>query len=197
MDDTKGRSVPTRGIEVWLPEWVHEAMPAAGVLESVEDRMRLVIELSRENVLRREGGPFAAAVFERDTGRLVSVGLNSVERLRNSALHAEMTALMFAQQRLGVFTLAAEGLPAHELVSSCAPCAMCLGAVLWSGVRRLVWGAGREDALRIQFDEGPVFPESIRYVEERGVEMMPHVLREEARAVLQLYAGRGGLIYNG
>ncbi len=189
--------IPTRGVEVSLPGWVLEVVPANAVLASLEDRMRLVIELSRENVLRRAGGPFAAAVFERDSGRLVSVGLNSVERLRNSALHAEMTALMFAQQRLGTFTLAAEGLPAHELVSSCAPCAMCLGAVLWSGVRRLAWGAGREDALRLQFDEGPVFPESIRYVEERGIEMVPGVLRDEARAVLQLYASRGGLIYNG
>lgn len=197
MSTEEPGAVPIRGIEVALPDWVEGFLPAHPVLPSAEERMRLVIELSRENVLRKGGGPFAAAVFERDTGRLVSVGLNSVERLNNSALHAEVVALMFAQRRLDTFTLAGDELPAHELVSSCAPCAMCLGAVLWSGVRRLTWGAGREDALRINFDEGPVFPESIRYLEDRGIEVVPHVLRDEAGAVLQLYAERGGLIYNG
>lgn len=197
MEKMSAGAVPTRGLEISLPDWIEDVLPVDPVLVTPEDRMRFVVELSRENVLRRTGGPFAAAVFERDSGRLVSVGVNSVERLNNSSLHAEVIALMFAQRRTGVFTLAAKSLPPHELVTSCAPCAMCLGAVLWSGVRRLVWGAGREDALRIHFDEGPVFPESIRYLERRGIEMMPNVLREEAGAVLDLYAERGGLIYNG
>ena len=74
---------------------------------------------------------------------------------------------------------------------------MCLGAVLWSGVRRLVYGAGREDALRVRFEEGPVFPASFRYLEDHGIEIVADFLREEARSVLDLYAERGGLIYNG
>jgi tRNA(Arg) A34 adenosine deaminase TadA len=74
---------------------------------------------------------------------------------------------------------------------------MCLGAVLWSGVRRLVYGADREDALRAHFEEGPVFPASFTYLEDRGIEIVPDFLREEASQVLDLYAERGGLIYNG
>ncbi len=74
---------------------------------------------------------------------------------------------------------------------------MCLGATLWSGVRRLVWGASREDATRLSFDEGPVFPESYKYLEERGIEIVRDVCREEARAVLELYRSRSGEIYNG
>jgi tRNA(Arg) A34 adenosine deaminase TadA len=70
------------------------------------------------------------------------------------------------------------------------------GATHWSGVRRLVFGARREDAERIGFEEGPVFPESYRYLESRGVEVVGGVLRDEASAVLELYRHRGGLVYN-
>lgn len=74
---------------------------------------------------------------------------------------------------------------------------MCLGATLWSGVRRVVWGAGRDDARRLRFEEGPVFPESYRYLSERGIEIVAGVLAEEANAVLELYRERSGTIYNG
>jgi tRNA(Arg) A34 adenosine deaminase TadA len=118
-------------------------------------------------------------------------------RLNNCTLHAEMVAFMTAQRRLGSFTLNAPHLPSHDLVTSCEPCAMCLGATLWSGVRRVVFGAGREDAARLQFDEGPVFPESYRYLEERGVAIVRNVLRSEAADVLERYRAKAGPIYNG
>ena len=159
--------------------------------------MRLAIALSRENILRQTGGPFGAAIFESDSGRLISVGVNLVVPLNNSALHGEMVAFMTAQTRLGTFTLNAEGLPAHELVTSCDPCAMCLGATLWAGVRKVVCGASRDDAGEIFFDEGPVFPESYEYLRSRGIEVIHGVLRDEAREVLGLYAHRSGTIYNG
>ena len=200
MDSLRAGStalLPVTGVAIVLPEWIGEAVEWERPYPTVEDRMRLVIRLSRENVLRGSGGPFGAAVFRGESGALLAVGVNSVERLQNSALHAEVLALMLAQQRVGSYTLHAPALPDHELVSSCAPCAMCLGAVLWSGVRRLVFGADRDDALRLHFEEGPVFPASFRYLASRGIEIIPGVLRAEARAVLELYAARGGLIYNG
>src|SRR5206468_1997549 len=140
---------------------------------------------------------FGAAIFERDSGRLVAVGMNSVVRLNNCTLHGEMVAFMMAQRRLGSFTLNAPGLPPHELFTSCEPCAMCLGATLWSGVRRVVYGAGRDDASRLNFEEGPVFPESYRYLEDRGIAIVRGVLRDEARDVLERYRDKRGTIYNG
>jgi tRNA(Arg) A34 adenosine deaminase TadA len=74
---------------------------------------------------------------------------------------------------------------------------MCLGATLWSGVRRLVCGAGRSDAMGIGFDEGPVFAGSYTYLAERGVTVVHGVLRREAAAVLEEYHRTGGTIYNG
>ena len=188
---------PPLRVELSLPEWVADVVDWRRSYAGDDERMRLAIALARENVLRGAGGPFAAAVFERESGRLVSVGLNGVERLASSVAHAEVLALALAERRLNSFSLRAPELPAHEIFSSCAPCAMCLGAVLWSGVRRLVWGALREDALAIGFDEGPVFPESIDYLRSREIEIVTGLLRDDARAVLEMYAHRGGRIYNG
>ena len=187
---------PATEVRVANPEWVAAAVDWGRRIATDEERVRLAIALARENVERGTGGPFGAAVFERDTGRLVSVGTNSVVRLGNSALHGEMVAFMMAQRRLGSFSLSAPDLPAHELATSCDPCAMCLGAALWSGVRRIVCGAAREDATLLGFEEGPVFPESWDYLRARGMEVVRGVCREEARAVLESYRLRSGRIYN-
>jgi tRNA(Arg) A34 adenosine deaminase TadA len=184
-------------IRVDYPDWTETLVDWDRRYHGDEERMRLAIELSEQNVRRGTGGPFGAAIFERESGALVSVGMNSVVRLNNCTLHGEMVAIMTAQARLGCFTLRSEEGPAYELVTSCDPCAMCLGASLWSGVRRVVCGADRDDARRLNFEEGPVFPESHAYLEERGVEIVHGVLREEANAVLELYQTSQGIIYNG
>lgn len=181
---------------IQLPPWVASVVDWERRYESDDDKMRVAIALSRINVEQETGGPFGAAVFALDTGRLVGIGVNSVVRLNCSTLHAEVMALMLAEQQLASFSLAAPGLPRHELVTSCEPCAMCLGATLWSGVKRLVCGATREDATLLGFDEGPVFPASYEYLAHAGIEIVHGVCRDEARAVLQLYRSRSGPIYN-
>jgi tRNA(Arg) A34 adenosine deaminase TadA len=183
-------------IRVAYPSWVEARVSFDDVYPSDDDRMRLAIALARWNVLEATGGPFGAAVFERESGRLVAVGINLVVPLGNSSLHAEMVAFMMAQARVGSFTLAGEGMPIHELATSCDPCAMCLGATLWSGVRRVICGASREDAVGLAFDEGPVFDASYSYLAERGVQVERGILRAEAAEVLALYRRRAGVIYN-
>ena len=184
------------GFHIAMPAWVDDFGARAPGVADDEARVRFVVAAARENVERRSGGPFAAAVFERDSGRLVSLGVNLVTTLGSSMLHAEVVAIFRAQAAVGAWTLAAPGLPAHELVTSCEPCAMCLGAVLWSGAKRLVCGATRDDAQDIHFEEGPVFPESYAYLERLGIEVVRGVARAEAREVLELYARSGGPIYN-
>jgi tRNA(Arg) A34 adenosine deaminase TadA len=184
-------------VRVDYPSWVAELIDWNKTYPSDEERMRLAILVSSENVERDTGGPFGAAVFESDSGRLVAVGMNSVVRLNNCTLHGEMVAFMMAQQRLRSFTLGAPGMPTHELFTSCEPCAMCLGATLWSGVKRVVYGAGREDATKLNFEEGPVFPASYQYLEDRGISIVRNVLRAEAAAVLERYRVKSGKIYNG
>lgn len=184
-------------VAVTLPAWVQGVVDAYPGCTSDTERMRLAITLARENIVRGSGGPFGAAIFARGAPRPLAVGVNCVERLRNAVLHAEIVALMLAEARLGSYTLRAPGAPEYELFTSCAPCAMCLGATLWSGVRRIVCAAGREDAMALGFDEGPVFPESWRYLEAQGIALEHGLLAAEAGAVMRRYREGNGLVYNG
>ena len=197
MESVCSDPVPPIPLTIALPDWVPGVATPGRIYAADDERMELAIRLSRENVERGTGGPFGAAIFERDSGKLVAVGMNSVVRLNNCTLHGEMVAFMMAQQALGSFTLGAPGMPVHELHTSCAPCAMCLGAILWSGVKRVVCGASRDDATMLGFEEGPVFAESWKYLEERGIETVHEVRRAEARAVLELYRAQSGKLYNG
>jgi tRNA(Arg) A34 adenosine deaminase TadA len=182
-------------ITIALPSWVPSLIGERTHFATDDDRMALAIALSRENVARGTGGPFGAAVFDDATGRLLAIGTNSVRRLGNCVLHAEVMALMFALHAAGTHAFDRATRPAIMLATSCDPCAMCLGAVLWSGVRRVVCGATREDALAIGFDEGPVFPESLQYLADRGVSFTHGVQREAARAVLHDFVAAGNPLY--
>ncbi len=179
-----------------LPKWLRTVMGHEDTrFDSVEARMRLAIELARQNVAHGTGGPFGAAVFEADNGKLVAAGVNLVESSKCSIAHAEMVAVALAQQTIGHYDLGRDAV-ARELVTSTEPCAMCLGAIPWSGVRRVVCGARGEDACAIGFDEGSKPPDWIGALQSRGIEVVRDVLRDEARAVLQEYLRSGGPIYN-
>ncbi|MGH7551701.1 MAG: nucleoside deaminase [Longimicrobiales bacterium] len=184
-------------IRITYPDWVESAVDFDADYPDDASRIRLALEVARENVMRGSGGPFGAAILEVNGGRLVAVGMNLVVPANNSTLHAEIVAFMMAEARVGSYTLAAPGLPQHELFTSCEPCAMCLGAVLWSGVRRVVWAATREDANALSFDEGPVFASSYKYLRRRGIKFDAGLLRDEGQAVLELYREADGTIYNG
>lgn len=181
-----------------LPPWLiaYTEGLAERTFTSDRDKMAIAVEASRRNVEEGTGGPFGAAVFDAHRGSLTAVGVNLVTEWGTSVAHAEMVALLLAQRRLGTYDLG-QGGRAHELFSSTDPCSMCLGAVPWSGVRRLVCAAREEDALAIGFDEGP---KPVRWEGElarRGIEVERELLRAEARAVLTAYARAGGVIYNG
>ena len=163
-------------------------------LDTPERRMRLAIGLSDENVHWQTGGPFGAIVVEEDSGRLLGAGVNLVTALGLSLAHAEMIALSLAQNAAATWNLGAGA--STQLVTSCEPCAMCFGAVPWSGVRSLLWGARREDAEAAGFDEGDKPADWIQALERRGIKTRGEVLREEAAAVLARYASRNGDIYH-
>ncbi len=184
-------------VDITLPAWVEEALPDAEyAYPTVADRMDLVIDLARRNVDSGTGGPFGAGIFEMGSGRLVAPGINMVIPGNCSVAHAEITAIMVAQKMLGTYDLGADGLPPMELVSSTEPCAMCLGAVVWSGVRRLICGARDVDARDIGFDEGPKPDNWTFALETRDIAVLRDVGRKAAVAVLKHYVDRGGVIYN-
>jgi tRNA(Arg) A34 adenosine deaminase TadA len=158
--------------------------------------MDFIIRASLENVKRRTGGPFAAGVFEVASGKLISLGVNLVETQNLSILHAEIVAITIAQRILGSYDLGGVDMPQHLLVSSTEPCAMCFGAIPWSGLTRVVTAATDQDARSIGFDEGPKPPNWIDALTSRGITVKNLVLRHEATNVLDEYKASGGHIYN-
>jgi len=188
-------SYPTLSLQ--LPDWIDAliADPHA-CYPTLEERMQLVIALARRNVETGFGGPFGAAVFELDSGLLVAPGINMVVPAGCSSAHAEIVALSLAQRRTGCYRLDLDG-GRFELVSSTEPCAMCLGAIPWSGVARLVCGARDEDARDVGFDEGAKPKKWIAELKCRGIEVVRDIRRQEAAEVLRLYRDLGGEIYNG
>jgi tRNA(Arg) A34 adenosine deaminase TadA len=159
--------------------------------------MRFVVGLAMRNVEEGTGGPFAAAVFDCGTGRLIACAVNRVVPEGVSMAHAEMLALGFAQRSEGSYDLGGGGRKMRELVTSSEPCAMCLGAIPWSGVGRVVCGARVADAVRAGFDEGQRPRRWAEGLRTRGITVLRDVCRAEAAAVLRIYGKRGGKVYNG
>jgi len=183
-------------VNLELPQWLWELTEGKDIfLPEIEDRMKFTIELSSLNVKYRTGGPFGAAVFESETGQLAGAGVNMVVTGGSSVFHAEMTAIMFAQKNTRKFELSNGG-NSYDLFASTEPCAMCFGAMPWSGIKRLFCAAKGEDAENIGFDEGPKLPDWEEHLRKRGIEVYTSILRNEAAAVLNAYKNNGGVIYN-
>jgi tRNA(Arg) A34 adenosine deaminase TadA len=183
-------------VEFELPSWLGPFMVAYITASSAAEKMGFVIEASRTNVIKRAGWAFAAAIFEIETGKLVSLGVNIVTTEGLSILHAEIVAIAMAQRIVGTYDLGGAGLSAHELVTSTEPCAMCFGAIPWSGVRRVVTGARSSDAQNIGFDEGPKTARWREELEKRGIQTICDVHRDLAVKVLVEYSQHNGRIYN-
>lgn len=178
------------------PFWMEGFLTACqDLFPADEDKMHFVISLARQNVQHRTGGPFGAAIFD-SAGRLIAPGVNLVASSNCSILHAEMVAIALAQKILGRYDLSDGNSSHYDLAASTEPCAMCFGAVPWSGARRLLCGARDEDARAIGFDEGPKMADWVSALNDRGITVIRDVLRETSIAVLSDYAAAGGAIYN-
>lgn len=179
-----------------LPGWLEKfSADKVSAYKNVDEQMALVVAMAQENITQRTGGPFAAAVFSA-AGNLIAPGVNLVTTERCSVFHAEIVALMFAQKILGRFDLSDGGRERYSLVSSVEPCAMCYGAIPWSGITQLIYGARDADARAVGFDEGDKPKQWRAALEKRGINVTRDVMRREARQVLQSYAQLGGDIYN-
>ena len=178
-----------------LPAWVKPFLVDwQQPLSSISGRMQLAIALSRESVMQKTGGPFGAVVVHEETGELVSVGINLVTTAGLSIAHAEMVALSLAQLSVGQWNLSHSG--PLQLVTSCEPCAMCFGALPWSGISSLICGARKQDAEAAGFDEGDKPGQWVKSLQRRDIAVERGVLRSDAAAVLAFYRDSGGSIYN-
>jgi tRNA(Arg) A34 adenosine deaminase TadA len=177
--------------DVRVPTWLAErqsALPSTVVSEN--DLMRLLNELAAQNVEEGTGGPFAAAVFDPATGEIVSIGVNLVLSANLSFAHAEMVALSLAQRRLGHWRLNSDARSLTLMVNA-QPCAMCTGAIVWSGIDAIDFAASGADVEELTgFDEGPVSPTWRQELEARGIAVRSGREDGEARLVLAQFGAR-------
>ncbi len=178
-------------LPAWLIQQLDKPLPA---LTTDQQKMIWIIELSRYNIANN-GGPFAAAVFERTTGQLIATGVNLVIPTNCSVMHAEIVALIMAQQETGHSLLEQNTAHSYELFSTTEPCAMCMGAIPWAGISRLVCGARDEDARKIGFDEGDKPDNWVQNFAKRNISVVRDLCRHEASQVLEQYAQQQGTLY--
>jgi tRNA(Arg) A34 adenosine deaminase TadA len=186
----------SHAVSFTLPPWAEAHARAYVATLDAGERMAFLIEALRKNIAAESGGPFTAGVFEIATGKLVALGVNLVVPHGISVLHAEIVAIMRAQSLLGIYDLGGEGAPACELMTTAEPCAMCFGAILWSGVKRVTMGARSCDVEKLGFDEGPKVAAWREEFALRGIETVCDVDRARVVGLLEDYASRGGKLYN-
>ena len=142
---------------------------------TIEDRhfMQMAINLSIENIANG-GGPFGAVIVR--NGEVIATGTNRVTANNDPTAHAEVSAIRAACTKEQNFKLAG-----CTCYTSCEPCPMCLSALYWAGVERIVYGNTKEDAKAINFDDSFIYDEIAKPYALRAIPIQ-NLMREEALA---------------
>lgn len=142
---------------------------------TAEDRafMQKAIDLSVENVANG-GGPFGAVIVR--NGEVLATGTNRVTANNDPTAHAEVSAIREACAKVKNFKL--EGATCY---TSCEPCPMCLSALYWAGVERIIYGNTKDDAKAINFDDSFIYDEIAKPYALRAIPCY-NFMREEALA---------------
>lgn len=106
-------------------------------LLSDEYYMQKALQLAHQ-AFEEDEVPVGALVVTND-GTIIGKGYNQTERLTDVTAHAEMLAITAAANYLG-----AKYLRECTLFVTLEPCVMCAGAIAWSQVDRIVYGASDE-----------------------------------------------------
>lgn len=140
---------------------------------TAEDRqfMQKAIDLSIANVANG-GGPFGAVIVH--NGEVIATGTNRVTANNDPTAHAEVSAIREACAKVGNFKL--EGCVCY---TSCEPCPMCLSALYWAGVSRIVYGNTKDDAKAINFDDSFIYDEIGKPYAKRAIPCQ-NFMRKEA-----------------
>lgn len=133
--------------------------------------MKRAIELSVENV-KKGGGPFGAVITK--NGEILAESYNLVTRLKDPTAHAEINVIREASQKLENFDLSG-----CVLYTSCEPCPMCLGAIYWAKIDRVVFANTTDDARKIGFNDAYIYEEISRPLQEQSIKFR-QILRDEA-----------------
>jgi tRNA(Arg) A34 adenosine deaminase TadA len=135
------------------------------------------VELADEGMRSGMGGPFGAVVVRSDEA--IAEGCNQVTSANDPTAHAEIVAIRRACRTLDTFDLSG-----CVLYASTEPCPMCLGAILWARLDRVVFSTPRSEAARAGFDDEHFYREVSTSVEGRELPCS-QILLPQAQTVLE------------
>jgi len=118
---------------------------------TIKTIMAKAIRQAQTTMNQNIGGPFGAAIIDAK-GKLVAVASNSVLQSHDPTAHAEMNAIRLAGQKIK-----SHDLKGHILITTTFPCPMCLGAIVWSNMKHVVYGCTPEDAAAIGFRDDFIY----------------------------------------
>ncbi len=101
---------------------------------------------AEQGMLAGDGGPFGAVVVK--DGIIIGKGHNRVISSHDSTAHAEICAIREAESALGTHDLSG-----CEIYTTCYPCPMCLGAIMWARITKVYYGSTSEQAAAVGFDD--------------------------------------------
>ncbi|MDF1559774.1 MAG: nucleoside deaminase [Bacteroidales bacterium] len=146
-------------------------------LKSIDrEYLELAIDTAYRNI-SEGGGPFGAVIA--CNGRIVARAANMVVPSHDPTAHAEIEAIRQASALLGTHDLSE-----CVLYASCEPCPMCLGAIYWAGISRVVYASDRHQAASAGFDDEKIYSELALDKDERSI-VMERGLRNQGDNVLR------------
>ena len=147
-------------------------------------RMRSLADYTRRTFRGAFPTPFGCDIVSTATGERIFRGVNNVRRELDPSAHAELRAVRRAC-KLGRTT----HLRGCTLYSTCEPCPMCMGSILWARLDRLVYGATISDAAR-HCGQIHVTAASLNGRSDMRCEIKGQVARAECRALFESLALR-------
>ena len=116
----------------------------------MNEYMKIAKELSEDNLKTNVGGPFGACIVK--DGKIIGKGSNHVLSNNDPTAHAEIMAIRNACTNLDSYDLSD-----CEIYTSCFPCPMCLGAIIWANIKKVYYGNTKEDAANIGFRDEHIY----------------------------------------
>lgn len=137
-----------------------------------EKFMQEAIQLAIKGVRQNLGGPFGAIIVK--DNQIIGRGNNRVTTNLDPTAHAEIVAIREACKNINNFSL-----QNCIIYTSCEPCPMCLGAIYWARIEKIIYAANRNDAKNIGFDDEFFYQELNKSIDKRFIPMQ-ELLREQA-----------------
>ena len=141
--------------------------------------MRLAIEKAREGIDAGQS-PFGAVIVNGD--KVLAAAHNTVWSATDPTAHAEVNAIRQATADLGRIDL-----KGCTIYSTCEPCPMCLAAIHWSKIRRVVFGASIADADAAGFSELHVHARDLVKMGGSPLKVEAGLLRNECRTLFGIW----------